>query len=131
MAAARTTKKVQSKGKVSSGVKAKVTPSAPKKEAPKPNKVPESTSKRKNTSSDVDAAVDEIMETIDEQEYAGSDVSQSETVEYYKGIITICQERIATIEGEMEEADEDEDAAPPDDKSDEPLDLGDDDGDAD
>lgn len=131
MAAVKTTKKVETKAKVDTKVKAKVTTSkkeAPKA-APKPNKVPEST--RKSKSSDVDAAVDEIMETIDEHEYATSDVSQSETIEYYKGIISTCRERIETIQGEMEESDEDEEAAPADDHSDEPLDLGDEDGEVD
>jgi hypothetical protein len=70
----------------------------------------------------VESAVNLALEEIDESEYAGSSVSQKETIEFYEGIIEGCQLRIHTIRQDMgeddAEKDEDEDGDEEDDDED-------------
>lgn len=56
---------------------------------------------------DVEDAVTEMMEQIDEHEAAGSKVSRRTTIDFYKGLAMACKDRAASIAAESDEDDED------------------------
>jgi hypothetical protein len=117
-----TPKKVTAKTdvKVTSGVKAKVTSKPKSSPASKPP-ASKPVVKKKSSDSDVEAAVDNMMGEIDENEYSTSGVPQEITIEFLQGIVSGCQERIQTIKHEMGNDEEEDEEVSGDEADDDPI----------
>jgi len=81
------------------------TKKTPAKKAPAKTpaaKAPAAKAPPKKEATSVDDAVQEALEFIDEHDYASSDVSRSESLDFYQQIADACSERAETIQSELD-----------------------------